>query len=390
MSKNYDAIVIGAGITGAATAYQLKKAGVGKVLLLESAQPAAGGTGKSAAIVRQHYSTALMARIALDSVALFETMEEELQKSELFFNTGWMMLIPEDLYAAAAKNLEMQRSIGIDTEFLDQAEWRSGALEWLNPEGIAAVAYERRGGHADPVRVTEAYCDAFQRLGGELRVKTPVRAIQRVRDKVIGVLTDDGELGGDIVVNAAGPWASALAQSAGIEMDMRVVREQDTIWEAVAGRPLPPNPISNASDAIYSVPGGGRRLLIGQGFPKDYLDVDPNNYKETGDDDFVSLILERAQNRFPGLQGMKLLTSYAALYDVTPDWYPFVGFRSGLEGYVDACGGSGHGFKIAPAIALELAHWIVDSHVKDDFAGLSYDRLKSGNLFVGSYGGNRG
>ena len=106
-------------------------------------------------------------------------------------------------------------------------------------------------------------------------------------------------------------------------------------------RPLPDVSVSNAVDATYLRPMGRRRFLFGQGFPKDYADVDPYNYRETADETFVELMLARATRRFPPLEGMTLLTAYAALYDVTPDWYPFIGPRAGLAGYYDACGGSG-------------------------------------------------
>lgn len=131
-------------------------------------------------------------------------------------------------------------------------------------------------------------------------------------------------------------------------------------------------------------------MLIGLGFPKEYFDVDPYNYKETGDDDFVPMIQKLSERRYPTLRGMKLINHYAALYDVTPDWYPFIGPRKGLAGYCDACGGSGHGFKVAPAIGAELAEWITEGTVHEDFARLSHDRIAAKNLFAGSYGGNRG
>ena len=82
--------------------------------------------------------------------------------------------------------------------------------------------------------------------------------------------------------------------------------------------------------------------------------------------------------------------SYAALYDVTPDWYPFVGPREGATSYCDINGGSGHGFKIVPAMGRELAQWIVDGTVAADFAGLTFDRVTGGQLYQGAYGGNRG
>ena len=75
---------------------------------------------------------------------------------------------------------------------------------------------------------------------------------------------------------------------------------------------------------------------------------------------------------------------------MTPDWYPFIGPRRALTGYYDACGGSGHGFKLGPAIGDELARWIVTGEAAEDFARLSYDRLADGRPFVQAFGGNRG
>jgi len=101
-------------------------------------------------------------------------------------------------------------------------------------------------------------------------------------------------------------------------------------------------------------------------------------------------VQERMERRFPPLAGAKLVTAYAALYDVALDWYPYVGPRKGIEGYFDACGGSGHGFKIGPAIGKELADWIADARTGADFSRLSYDRISANRLFTQAYGGNRG
>jgi glycine/D-amino acid oxidase-like deaminating enzyme len=74
---------------------------------------------------------------------------------------------------------------------------------------------------------------------------------------------------------------------------------------------------------------------------------------------------------------------------VTPDWVPFVGPRAVLEGYYDACGGSGHAFKTGPIFARELVDWIVDDKVHDDYRQFSFDRVGADNMFHQSFGGNR-
>jgi sarcosine oxidase subunit beta len=192
------------------------------------------------------------------------------------------------------------------------------------------------------------------------------------------------------VVNAAGPWSHLLAQSADLELPLRVVREQDTIWQVRHPADMPTQSISNAVDAIYLRPLGEGRYVIGRGFPKEYFDTDPYNFKETEDDDFVKVVAERAENRFPPFAGAKLVHGYGATYDVSPDWYPIVGAREGLDGYFDASGGSGHGFKIGFGIGRQLAGWIIDGTVADDFRALSNDRFAAGKMFVQKFGGNRG
>ncbi len=385
---SYDAIVIGAGISGAATAYHLRKAGA-RTLLIERGEPASGGTGKSAAIIRQSYSTPLLVRLARASITMFETAKAELGKDAGFVQDGYCFVVSPEMLDGAKANVAMQKSLGIVNEWSEGPGFPEHLPE-INPEGIVGIVYEPHGGYADPVQATEAYIEAFKRDGGEFRARTPVRRLVRDRDRITGVELDAGEVSARHVVNAAGPWARPLAASAGLDLPLRAVREQDTVWQVSAGRAVPKSSISMGVDACYYRPLGQGRFIIGRGFPKEYVDVDPYNYKTSADQDFIGDVQTRVERRFPAFAGMKLIEAYAALYDVTPDWYPIVGPRSGIAGYADFSGGSGHGFKIAPAIGRELADWLLTGKVADDFSQLSHDRIAQGNLFVQSFGGNRG
>jgi sarcosine oxidase subunit beta len=384
---SYDAIVVGAGISGAATAYHLAKAGA-KTLLLERGEPASGGTGKSAAIIRQSYSTPLLVRLARASITMFENARADLGKSAGFVQHGYCFVVSADMLDGARKNVAMQQSLGIVNEWSEGPGFPQHLPE-MNPEGVAGIVYEPHGGYADPVQATEAYVGAF-RQRGEFRARTPVRRLLREGDRITGVELDGGAVQAKFVVNAAGPWAKPLAASAAIELPLRSVREQDTVWQVPAGRAVPKTSVSMGVDACYYRPLGDNRFIIGRGFPKEYVDVDPYNYKTSADADFIGDVQTRVERRFPAFSGMKLIEAYAALYDVTPDWYPFVGPRAGLAGYADFSGGSGHGFKIAPAIGRELADWLLTGKVADDFRQFSHDRIAQGALFVQSFGGNRG
>jgi glycine/D-amino acid oxidase-like deaminating enzyme len=385
----YDAIVIGAGISGAATAYHLKRVGAQRVLLLERSEAASGGTGKSAAIIRQSYSTPLLVRLARASITMFENAVFELGKDVGFVQAGYCFVVSEDMLEGAKKNVAMQRELGIVNEWSEGAGFEQHVPE-LNPAGIAGMVYEPHGGYADPVKATEAFVDAFKNMGGEFRARTPARRLLREGQRVTGVELDNGAMTANVVINAAGPWAKPLAESAGLDLPMRSVREQDTVWEVPSGRRTPRCSISMGVDACYFRPLGNNRFIIGRGFPKEYSDVDPYNYKTSADDDFIAEVQARVERRLPAFAGMKRIDAYAALYDVTPDWYPIVGPRAGITGYADFSGGSGHGFKIAPAIAKELAHWLLTEKVGDDFRQFSHDRFVSGKLFIQSFGGNRG
>ena len=385
---SYDAIVVGAGISGAATAYHLRKAGA-KTLLIERGEPASGGTGKSAAIIRQSYSTPLLVRLARASITMFENAKTELGQDAGFVQAGYCFVVSQDMLEGAKRNVAMQKGLGIVNEWSDGPGFPEHLPE-LNPEGIAGIVYEPHGGYADPVQATEAYVEAFRNAGGEFRARTPVRRLLRQGDRITGVELDNGEVSGNVVVNAAGPWAKPLAESAGLALQMRSMREQDTVWQIPSGRKIPKTSISMGVDATYYRPLGQGRFIIGRGFPKEYVEVDPYNFKTSADADFIRDVQTRVERRFPSFAGMKLIEAYAALYDVTPDWYPFVGPRAGIAGYADFSGGSGHGFKIAPAIGRELADWLLTAKVADDFRQFSHDRVAQGNLFVQSFGGNRG
>jgi glycine/D-amino acid oxidase-like deaminating enzyme len=388
MAETTDVVVIGCGIAGASLSWFLAKRGL-RVLCLERERPASGGTGLSAAIMRQHYSTPLMARLAHAAIGILGDAHEELGRDAGFTRAGYLFMVPPEQVDAMRRNVAMQQGLGIDTRLIAASQVET-AYPWLNPEGIGELAWEPDGGHTDPQVATDAFIGAAQNKGVELRAKTPVRALLRDGDRVTGVLTDAGEIHAATVVNAAGPWAKSLAEAAGIDLRMRSVREQDTVWEARPGRPLPTGSISDAIDSIYIRPLGDRRFIVGRGFPKEYVDVDPHNYKLTADDSFIADVEQRLTLRIPPMQGARLVHAYAALYDVSVDWYQYVGPRAGLAGYADFSGGSGHGFKEAPAIARELAGWLVDGHVAEDFAQLSYDRVAAGQLFVQAFGGNRG
>ena len=164
----------------------------------------------------------------------------------------------------------MHRELGIDTELVPESEWQQ-RFPWVVTEGIGAIVFEPNSGYADPVQTAEAFVDSFVRAGGEFRPRTPVRALTGDDGKVTGVLVDDGEIHAGAVVNAAGPWARPLAESVGLDLPLRAVREQDAVWEVRGDRPLPHTPVANAGRGGVHAADGRRPLALRPRLPEALL-----------------------------------------------------------------------------------------------------------------------
>jgi sarcosine oxidase, subunit beta len=268
------------------------------------------------------------------------------------------------------------------------------ALPGARLDGIAAAFFEPRSGYADPLAATLRYVEGARRFGAEVREGVACLRLVRRNRRVVGVETSDGEIVAATVILAAGPWSGVIAAASGLTLPMHCTREQEllvTVDEAAAPRCS----ISSVVDRFYARPvptqlGNGATVLIGRGFPKPYEVVEPEGYDGTLHDDFESELRERVSERVPALGAAPKVGGHAGLYAVTPDWHPLLGPMPNTPGLVLATGGSGHCFKLAPALGEMMAASIVGAPVEyastDDF---SIERFDRGTTFGSTYGGNR-
>lgn len=392
--KTADAVVVGAGINGASTAFHLAKKGFGKVVLVEKFLLASGGTGKSAAIIRQHYSNPSLVALVKRSVEIFQNFEDLVGGDPGFVDCGWAFLVPEYASEAFARNMAMQQEAGIVTREISPQDLREMEPR-IDLSDVARIAYEPHSGYADPHGTTYAYCRRFTEMGGELLQMTAVGDLVVENNLVRQVRTSRGDIATNIVVIAAGPWSAAIARNAGIDLPIQVTREEEIIVEtADAGGP-PRLVFSDMAKAIYYRPesyyrkGGGTRTVVGRGYPKEYETVDPDHYRESVDIEFIEETSRRFSERFPVFSNALFVGSYTGLYDVTPDWNPILG-RSPVQGIYLCAGFSGHGFKIGPAIGEMMAEEVVEGEAASvDIRPFRLSRFQSGDLLEGAYGGNR-
>ncbi len=233
--KGATAIVVGGGILGATTACELARGGL-DVLLLEAGRFGEQSTGKSAAIVRCHYSNPEVVRMALRSRETLRRLPLLLECDPVYTRCGWLFLVDEESAAVALANAEMQDEEGLETyEVLDLQQFLPGAEE----AGIGLALHEPDAGFADPVATTNAYVEALKGFEGRALEGTPVEQVVVEGDRVRGVRVAGELVECDSLVLAAGPWTLKLAADIGLELPLEITREQDVVFETTT-RARPP------------------------------------------------------------------------------------------------------------------------------------------------------
>lgn len=381
-----DVVIVGGGIEGAAAAWALSQRGVTNVVVAERNTVGSGMTGKSSGIVRCHYGVSSLAAMATVGLEVFEKAEEIFGDDIGFRQTGYVVGVSEADVEPLRKSLAAQRAVGVQTEEIDATEV---ARLWphadLSPFG--AFAWEARGGFGDAYQTAQAFAVAARAAGVRIRQGTNVTGLLIEGGKVTGVrLVDGSEITADTVVVATGVWTEDFLKPYGVDVPIRVVREQlVTIAPGVEIGNVPV--FSDLVSLQYIRPELGGELLFGNSDLSDVEDADPDYYLNRATEAFVEATAERVGTRFPGFTDAAITGSYAGCYDVTPDWNPVIS-RTGVEGLVVAAGFSGHGFKIAPAVGRLIADLVVDGRSADPRipeSDFRLSRFAEGELLTSPY-----
>ncbi len=351
--------MIGGGVAGLSTARALVELGLTDVLVLERATVGSGGSGKSSGIVRCHYGISSLAAMAWHALPVLEGAAEILGAPSGYTKTGYLVGVGHQNLGALRANVAMQQRLGIEVDLVahDTARqlWPSAQLA-----EFAEFAYEPRGGYGDGHQTALAFANAARRGGARLDQHTPVAALDVRHDRVAGVVLGDGSrIGAAHVVLAAGPWSTLLAADAGIELPVRAQRAQILLVDP--GQPLGPVPVFSDLVSLQYVRAEGTGILVGDSDHSDPEWSDPDDYRERVSDDELAVSVPKFMDRFPGLVGAALSSSYAGCYDVTPDYNPVIG-PAPVDGLWFCAGFSGHGYKISPAVGELMADLIVHGH----------------------------
>jgi sarcosine oxidase subunit beta len=373
-------VVVGAGLWGTSIAFQLARRSVGSVALVERDAPGSGDSGLSFSMVRRHYSNEATARLAMRGVEIIENWDVEIGVGDSgYVRTGYLLTADEARLLALEENVRLLTSWGLDTHVVTPKE--IAALEpLLSIEGVAGGAYEPDGGFADARAMTLSWFAAAVRAGVEPFLDRTVTALRPG-----GVDTNRGPIEGDVVVLAAGSWGRALAATAGVELPISLGRIQVARMRQPPDRPQARLTFSEMVSNLVLRPDRAGIALVVAYQPQEPL-ASRDECRQEVDAGYESSIRRTLRERLPAYAGAEWLGGFAGAYDSTPDWNPILGWAPGADGLYLALGGSGHGFKLAPAIGDVVADAVSGRVPSIDISALDPRRFDRGDLLRLAYG----
>ena len=382
MKSHSRVVIVGGGIVGCSILYHLTKLGWTDVMLLERSELTSGSTWHAAAGFGVLHDNSNMARLNYYSIDCYRNLEKETGQSCGIHTTGGLYLAETAVRVDQLKIMEAKAgTLGFDFEFIPPGE--INALQpLLNTEGLKGAWFQPDEGHLDPSGITHAFARAARSAGAEVIRFCPVLETNPLSDGGWEVVTEQGNVRAEILVNAGGLWAREVARMAGLELPLVPMEHQYFVTESIqaisdAGGEFPS--VSDR-DAEYYMRQEGKGLLVGayeqhgkhwsvDGTPQDFgHELLPEDLGR------ISANLERAIKRIPALAeaGVKRVINGPMMW--SPDTAGLLGPVPGLRNYFSATGIM-TGIAQGGGLGKTVAEWIVDGEPEYDLSSLDIARF---------------
>jgi sarcosine oxidase, subunit beta len=374
----YDAVIVGGGGHGLATAYYLaKEHGMRNTAVLEKGWIGGGNTGRNTTIIRSNYLYDESAAIYEHAVKLWEGLSQELNYNVMFSQRGVLMLA-HNLHDVQSfkRHVYANRLNGIDNEWLtpEQAKAFCPPLN-TSPDiryPVMGAALQRRGGVARHDAVAWGYARCADAMGVDIIQNCEVTGIIRgPNGAVSGVETTRGNIRTPRVGVVAAGNTSVVMERAGLRMPLESFPLQALVSEPV--KPVFPCVLmSNAVHAYISQSDKGE-LVIGAGTDQ-YV-----SYSQQGGLHITTHTIDAICELFPQFSRLRMLRNWGGVVDVTPDRSPIIG-KTSVPGLYVNCGWGTGGFKATPGSGHVFAHTIAKGEPHPINAPFTLDRFRTGRL----------
>jgi len=347
-----EAIVIGGGITGCATAWELAKRGV-QVTLLERDQIHAMGSGWTLAGVRQSGRHSAELPLAREAIRRWETLADELEADLEYRQHGNLRLALNEAEVATIKRVvEDGNAAGVPMQYLEPDAAREIAPEIA--ESIAGASFCPTDGHANNLKTVQAYAHAAQRHGVRFVTGVEVLHLATSGGSVTGVVTTNGTYSADVVVVAAGIYTPRLLAPLGLPLPIEIVH--CPVAQTVPSETFRLDPVLGVASGGFAArqTANGAIRFIGASIPWGEQHHTPTNVGMTVQQ--MDAMVRNAIAILPRLTELRIEMVWGGLIDRTPDAIPVLDAVDGYSGLVVGAGFSGHGFGIGPISGEILAN----------------------------------
>ena len=374
---SYDAIVVGGGLHGLATAYYLaRNHGLTNVAVLEKGWLGSGNAVRNTTIIRSNYLWEESAGIYEHSLKLWEGLVDELDHDFLFSQRGVLNLahtlgdVREGVRRANANRLS-----GIDAEWLTTEEVADFCPIIDTSPGIRypvlGATLQRRGGIARHDAFVFAISRAVDAYGIDLLQGCEVTGIDVVGGRVTGVQTTRGPIASTTVGLVAAGHSTVLAALAGFRLPIQSHPLQALVSELL-DQVLNCVVMSSAVHVYVSQAHKGE-LVMGAG-------IDPyNSYAQRGSFHVIEHQLAAAVELIPLFARAHVLRTWAGIVDVSPDASPILGLTP-VDGLTVNCGWGTGGWKATPGSGWCMAHTMATGTPHPLSAPFSLERFETGAL----------
>lgn len=365
-----DALVIGSGIVGSATAFALLRAGIRRVNLVDKGPLVSGMTRRRAGLVHPFAHHPALGELAAAGFGFYNTWGLHLGAGKSQFTITGAAVLPSS--PDALRLLQADAPSSASTEIVD-----GSALAAQFPglgRGLARALYTQNAGYADAVQTTQAFVAAARARGLQVHTGAQVRQIVVERGQIRGLVTSSDTFEAPLVVVAAGGWSERILAPLGIAVHLRfrrgVVLFYDQPPTLTQGHPI----LLDETLASFLRP-HPYHMSAGGTFSPDPVLTNADSLDEAVTPADAGRVSDFAASLIPGFAGATPRRSHTIFYDTPADGLPTVGRARGLEGLLLAVGFGNAAFAVAPAVGDALAQLVVDGASRLDISAFDPARL---------------
>ncbi|TGD89657.1 FAD-dependent oxidoreductase [Mycolicibacterium sp. CH28] len=356
-------VIIGGGVIGVSVAYHLAQRGRTDVTLLERKALTEGSTWHAAGLVGQLRSSASLTQLMQTSVQTYQSLEDVTGYPTSWHGVGGLRVASSPQRWEELQRVYTQgKSFGFDIHLVSPAE-AAEIFPLLNTDGVYGATWTPSDGYVDPNQLTHSFATGARNAGVRIVQQCRVDSIERQGRRVTAVITEQGRIECDVVVNATGMWGAETARLAGVDVAVNAVEHQYVVTEKFDDLPADLPTFRDPDARFYLKPEAGALVIGGwemgtkacwRTIPRDMGPklFAPNHDRFEG-------LAEGAANRLPAFGEMGIHTWVNGPIPFSPDAEPIMGLTEDVDNLFHCCGFSA-GIAAAGGAGHAMANWIID------------------------------